>query len=45
MKNALALLLVLASISLLLAQKKPSKKSIQQQLVGTWTLVDVDNIS
>jgi len=44
MKNALALLLVLTSTSLLFAQKQPSKKSVQRQLVGTWTLIDVDNI-
>ncbi|THU38293.1 lipocalin-like domain-containing protein [Niastella caeni] len=45
MKKIISLLLVLGSVSILYAQKdQPSKRSLQQQLIGTWTLLSVDNI-
>jgi len=45
MKITFILFLALGSLSITNAQKKDiSKKSIQQQLVGAWSLVAVDNI-
>ncbi len=44
MKNIFLLFLILISTSLSFAQASRSKKSVEQQLIGTWTLVSVDNI-
>ena|SRR5258706_15591818 len=46
MKNAFVLLLALGISSLAISQKRDatSDKPLQQQLIGTWTLVSVDNI-
>ncbi|MBK6634880.1 MAG: lipocalin-like domain-containing protein [Chitinophagaceae bacterium] len=42
MKKVFVLIFALGFVSLLYAQK--SKKALQEQLIGTWTLVSVDNI-
>jgi len=45
MKRIIALLIFAGSVSALPAQEnKTSKKNLQKQLIGTWTLLSVDNI-
>ncbi|AEV98084.1 hypothetical protein A4D02_14390 [Niastella koreensis] len=45
MKKIIALLFVLGGTVMLYAQKRnPAINSLQKQLIGTWTLIAVDNI-
>jgi hypothetical protein len=44
MKKSLILFFTVVTTSMLYAQKSTSNESLQEQLVGTWTLISVDNI-
>lgn len=45
MKKIVAMLIVFGSVSMVYAQKDGSpKKALEQQLIGTWTLVSIYNI-